>query len=132
MQKLTLTDCSTTFLFYEADMLNFCPITHLLALAFADDAFEAPSLKSTQYIFKLFIPKPLSCVKLEWKEEKRKIPLFRQAVRSTDGFVTCSSQALRYSAFNHYIERLGCLTGFEKQLGGYCTRRATGNAVDVT
>jgi hypothetical protein len=43
------------FLFHEEDNPIFCPITYMLALAFVDDAFKAPSLKRVEDIFKLKI-----------------------------------------------------------------------------
>jgi hypothetical protein len=120
----------TTFLFHEEDDPIFCPITHMLALAFADNAFEAPSLKSAKDIFKLKIRRPFNSVQLMWKESMLKTPIFRQAVRCADGFQTSPRKALCYSTFDYYLERLGCVTGFEEKLSGYCVRRGTGNVVD--
>jgi hypothetical protein len=61
---------STTFLFREEDDPILCPITDILALAFADDAFEAPSLKSPEQIFKLKVKPPVNSVQLKWKNAK--------------------------------------------------------------
>ncbi|KAI9810031.1 MAG: hypothetical protein M1827_006729 [Pycnora praestabilis] len=122
----------TTFLFREEDDPIFCPITHILTLAFVDHAFEAPSLRSVEQIFGLRILKPVNCIQLHWKESMKKIPVFRQAVRAANGFKTSPNKALRYSTFDHYLERLGYATGFEEKLASYCVRRGTGNAVDGT
>ncbi|KAI9781316.1 MAG: hypothetical protein M1839_006109 [Geoglossum umbratile] len=99
----------TTFLFHEENNPIFYPITRMLNLAFMDHAFEAPSLKRAEDIFK----RP-SSVKL----------------RCVDGFRTSPRKALWYSTFDYYLERLGRGTGFEEKLSGYCARRGTGNAVD--
>ncbi|KAI9808022.1 MAG: hypothetical protein M1827_007547 [Pycnora praestabilis] len=122
----------TTFLFREEDDPIFCPITHILTLAFVDHAFEAPSLRSVEQIFGLRILKPVNCIQLHWKESMKKIPVFRQAVRAANGFKTSPNKALRYSTFDHYLERLRYATGFEEKLASYCVRRGTGNAVDGT
>jgi hypothetical protein len=102
----------------------------MLALAFVDDAFEAPSLKRAEDIFKLKIRLPFNSVQLRWKESMLKTPIFRQAVRCVDGFQTSPQKALQYSTFDYYLERLGYGTGFEEKLSGYCVRRGTGNVVD--
>ncbi|PVH68039.1 hypothetical protein DL98DRAFT_442140 [Cadophora sp. DSE1049] len=48
-----LTDYSSTiFFFTKVDDLIFCPITHLVSLAIADSAFEAPSLTTAERVFK--------------------------------------------------------------------------------
>ncbi len=44
---------SKTYLFHEDTNLAFCPITHFLVLAFADEAFAAPNLVSPEQLFKL-------------------------------------------------------------------------------
>jgi hypothetical protein len=120
----------TTFLFHEADFLIFCPITHLLSLAFPDKAFEAKGLDSMEKIYSLRITNGLRCLKLHWRESILKTPIFRQAVRSHTGYETSPKKALTYATFHHYIERLGTVTGFEEKLTGYCLRRGAGNVVD--
>ena len=59
-----------------------------------------------------------------------KIPIFRQAIRTVDGFRTSEQKALRYSTYAHYLDRLGWEAGFEEKLTSYCMRRGTANAVD--
>ena len=110
----------TIFLFHEEDNLIFCSITHMLALAFADNVFEALSLKSAKDIFKLKIYWPFNSVQLMWKESILKMPIFHQAVQCDDGFQTSPRKALHYSIFDYYLEQLGCVTGFEEKLSGYC------------
>ncbi|XMA20272.1 hypothetical protein WAI453_013063 [Rhynchosporium graminicola] len=41
----------TIFFFTEVDDPIFCPITHLVSLAIADGAFEAPSLTTVERVF---------------------------------------------------------------------------------
>ena len=59
-----------------------------------------------------------------------KVPIFRQAVRTADGFQTSEHKALRYSTYAYYLDRLGWEAGFEQKLMSSCARRCTRNAVD--
>ena len=128
--QLTFGFSSTTYLFRLEDDPIFCPVTHLLAIAFDDDVFEAESLRSAEQIFGFVIDGPVESIQLRWKPEKLKQPIFRQAVRTGDGFSILFYKTLTYPTFNYYIQRLGCATGFEEKLSLYCIRRGTGNAVD--
>lgn len=44
-------DYSVTFVFYEHDGLVFCPVLHMLNLAFADNAFGSECIQSAQDIY---------------------------------------------------------------------------------
>jgi hypothetical protein len=72
----------------------------------------------------------MKAMKVHWKPSMLKVPIFRQAVRTADGFKTSAHKALRYSTFAYYFDRLGWGAGFPEKLTSYCMRRGTGNAVD--
>ncbi len=108
----------------------FCPITHLVSLALADDAFEAPSLTSPTRVFEHKVRGPVLCTPLQWKQEKLKTPIFRRDERTADGCVTSLETALPYSQFRDCLNRLGLAAGFLEKLTSYCFRRGTANVVD--
>ncbi|KAK6609654.1 FluG domain-containing protein [Botrytis cinerea] len=117
----------TVFFFTEIDDPIFCPITHLIALALADNAFEAPSLSTPELVFEHKIHGPIFCTPLNWKAEKLKTPIFRRyKATSPDSLPT----PLPYSQFRDCLNRLGCATGFQEKLTSYCFRRGTANIVD--
>jgi hypothetical protein len=111
---------STIFFFTEVDDPIFCPITHLVALALADDAFEAPSLTTPRRVFEHKVWGPVLCTPLRWEQEKLKTPIFRRD----------EERALPYSQFKHCLNRLGLAAGFKERLTSYCFRRGTANVVD--
>jgi len=71
----------------------------------------------------------VACTPLRWKQSVLKLPIFRQAKKTPDGY-TVADKPLLYSHFNDCLDRLGVATGFEQKLTSYCFRRGTGNAVD--
>lgn len=118
------------FLLHEHDNLALCPIIHILALAFADDAFEP---KIAQKVDDLFYAEASSggfVTHIRFKPQMDDIPIFRQAVHSARGSRTSAQKAMRYHVFNDYLQRLGRSTGFRQILTAYCVRRGTGNAMD--
>lgn len=101
----------------------------MLALAFVDDTFDAPSIQSPSDLYRLRVQRPVHSITIAWKKLILKTPLFCHAVRQNGRFTT-TTEPLSYLTFNHDIARLGQSAGFEDTLGGYCVRRGTGNAVD--
>jgi hypothetical protein len=129
--EIELTDYrSTIFFFTEVDDPIFCPITHLVSLAIADGAFEAPSLTTAERVFEHKVWGPVVCTPLNWKPEMLKTPIFRQDERIVDGVVTSPTLALTYSQFRDCLVCLGLLIGFLLILTCYCFRRGTANVVD--
>ena len=124
--RFLLTD-STTFLVHEDDPI-LCPLTCILALAFADNAFPAQIIKSLNDFYRLRVRRSANSLTIKWKKTILKSPLLRQATRR--GPLITSQKPLRYPIFNHDIARLGESAGFEDTLGGCCRRCVTGNAVD--
>jgi hypothetical protein len=128
---IELTDThSTIYFFTEVDDLIFCAITHLVALALADDAFEAPSLTTPERVFEHKVWGPVLCTPLHWKQEKLKTPIFRQHEPSADGCNPTTEAALSYSQFRQSLNRLGRAAGFKETLTSYCFRCGTANVVD--
>jgi hypothetical protein len=75
---------STIFFFNEVDDPIFCPITHLVSLAIADGAFEAPSLTTVERVFEHKVWGPVVSTPLSWEQEMLKTPIFRQDERTAD------------------------------------------------
>jgi hypothetical protein len=121
---------STIFFFTEVEDPIFCPITHLVLLALADGAFEAPSLTAPERVFEHGVWGPVMCTPLRWKQEKLKTPIFRRDELGTDGCITSLETTLPYSQFRDCLNRLGLAAGFQEKLTSYCFRRGTANVVD--
>lgn len=121
----------TTYIFHERDdNLALCPISHFLALALADHAFQAQGIHSAEDIFQIEVPSYRNSLQLRWKAEMLSVPIFRRAVRTAQGIRISPDRALPYDTFNQYLQRLGRNAGFEGALTPYCIRRGTANAVD--
>lgn len=121
---------SKTFLSHEDDNLLFDAIPNMIALGLADNAFDAPSLKSVEQIFQSQSPTAPTQSTSEVEDCMLKTPIFRQPLHTANGVQTSPDKALRYNTFNYYLQRLGRSTGFMEILTSYCIRRGTGNAVD--
>ncbi|PGH23708.1 hypothetical protein AJ80_02314 [Polytolypa hystricis UAMH7299] len=121
----------TTYIFHEQhDNLALCPISHFLALALADQAFEAQGINSSEDVFRIAVPSYRNSLQLRWKSEMLDVPVFRRAVHTAQGMRISCNGALPYDAFNQYLQRLGRNAGLEEPLTPYCIRRGTANAVD--
>ncbi|TVY14767.1 hypothetical protein LARI1_G008250 [Lachnellula arida] len=122
----------TIFFFTEVDDPIFCPITHLVSLALADGAFEAPSLTTPERVFEHKVWGPVLCTPLRWKQEMLQMPIFRRDERMADKGIPSPETALPYSQFRDCLNRLGRAAGFKEILTSYCFRRGTANVVDRT
>ncbi|TVY90451.1 hypothetical protein LAWI1_G007273 [Lachnellula willkommii] len=122
----------TIFFFTEVDDPIFCSITHLVSLALADDAFEAPSLTTPKRVFKHKVWGPVLCTPLRWKQEKLKTPIFRRDEHIMNEAIPSLEMALPYSQFRDCLNRLARAAGFKETLTSYCFRRGTANVVDRT
>jgi hypothetical protein len=102
-----------------------------MAIALRDDAIKVDDRPDgAKPFFTTNLRDPVKATRVHWKPSKLKVPVFRQAVRTADGFQTSEHKALRYSTYAYYLDRLGWEAGFEQKLTSYCARRCTGNAVD--
>ncbi|OJD21830.1 hypothetical protein ACJ73_06825 [Blastomyces percursus] len=122
----------TTYIFHERDdNLALCPVSHFLALALADDAFDARGINSVEDVLRIRVTAPRNSLHLKWKPHMLNIPVFRRAVHAAEGIRISPDKALPYDTFNQYLQRLGRNAGFEHKLTPYCIRRGTANAVDT-
>jgi hypothetical protein len=72
----------------------------------------------------------MRAMKVHWKPEWLKRPVFRRSVRTVKGWVKSKTESMNYSTYALYIDRLGKDTGFEDKLTSYCFRRGTANGID--
>jgi hypothetical protein len=118
--------------FHERDdNLAFCPILHVLALAFADGAFRSEFIRTPDdlYNFSVDAERGIRAVPIEWKPEVMELPLFRRAIRSANGYETSSKAWTCADAMPH-TKSLGRAVGFKHPLRLYAARRGAGEAID--
>ncbi|OJD22154.1 hypothetical protein ACJ73_06498 [Blastomyces percursus] len=121
----------TTYIFHERDdNLALCPISHFLALAPADGAFEAQGINSVEDVFRIRVQAPRNSLQLRWKQSMLNVLIFCRAMHTTEGVRISPDRTLPYDTSNQYLQRLGRNAGFEYKLTPYCIRRGTANAVD--
>ncbi|KAM0800601.1 hypothetical protein BDR22DRAFT_789749, partial [Usnea florida] len=105
--------------------IGFCPITHILALAYADGAIESGQEVLTPVLFwKVKAPHPLPVLLIRWKQEKQNTPLFPHTGR--DGH-TDSTKPMSYKMAHFSLQRLGRVAGFRYSIKSYCFRRWVAN-----
>lgn len=121
----------TTFLFRENPLPILCPISHILTRAIRDDAILVDGYTSAELFFTTDLGgQGMKAMKVYWKPEWLKRPIFQRSVCSVNGWVKSKTEPMTYSTYAFYIDRLGKDTGFEDKLTSYCFRRGTANAVD--
>lgn len=103
----------------------------MVIIALLDDAF-LPNVKSVEDVYYTRVKAPRHSLDFKWKPEKLKIPIFRQAERTTTGIQTSPNKALRYYTYLYYLQRLGLAAGFMQILTAYAIRRGAGEAVEGT
>jgi Protein of unknown function (DUF3435) len=76
----------TTYIFHERDdNLALCPISHFLALAFADAAFDSSQIRSVEDIFRIDVPTYRNILQIKWKPKMLDVPVFRRTDRAQLG-----------------------------------------------
>lgn len=116
---------STILMMHVDDPLAFCPITHILALAFADDAIECGEDVLTPDLFwKLKVPYLRPVLWIRRKPEKQDTPLFPHIGR--DGH-TDFKKPMSYEMAHFSLQRLGRVAGFRCSIKSYCFRRWVAN-----
>ncbi|KAH8145064.1 uncharacterized protein LAJ45_10975 [Morchella importuna] len=116
-----------TYVLYERrDNPIFCPIMNFLALAFADNAFMEGGIKKPEDLFALEIPDFKETLSINWKEDMLETPVFRRQ----EGTDISRTTPMAYRDLNHYVGRLGVLSGYPQRLTTYVLRRGAANAVD--
>jgi hypothetical protein len=120
-----------TFVFYERPKHpSFCVVSHVLGLAFDDDAFLSAHIKHPKDIWKCQIPAGRKALPLEWKPSMAHKPLFRGPARTTNGISTSDTRAATFNAMNKYTVRLGISAGLKERFTLYALRRGAGEAIN--
>ncbi|KAF5616442.1 hypothetical protein F25303_13524 [Fusarium sp. NRRL 25303] len=104
------------------------PKPHVLARAIRDDAVLVEGYDSAEPFFST----RLSCqaVKVHWKPHMLKIPVFRRTVRNSSRTWALSDiEAVRYSMYAYWLNRVGIALGYEDPLTSYCFRRGLVDAL---
>ncbi|KAM0271864.1 hypothetical protein ACHAQH_008964 [Verticillium albo-atrum] len=123
----------TIFSFTPTRKLIFCPVSIMIALALHDHAFDAPSLTDAARVLGTKNWGSTKCTPLRWKEDMKKIPVFRRFGRGGD---LSKTEAMLYSKFRDDLGRQSLDAGFEQRWTAKIFRRgasnaANGNAPDV-
>ncbi|CRK29684.1 hypothetical protein BN1723_015696 [Verticillium longisporum] len=123
----------TIFFFTPTRKLIFCPVSIMIALALHDRAFDAPSLTNAARVLGTKNWGSTKCTPLRWKEDMKKIPVFRRFGRGGD---LSKTEAMLYSKFRDDLGRQSPDAGFEQRWTAKIFRRgasnaANGNAPDV-
>jgi len=121
----------TTFLFRENPLPILCPISHILTRAIRDNAILVDGYTSAEPFFDTDLGgQNVKAMKVHWKPECLKRPLFRLSVWTTDGWVKSTTKPMTYSKYAFYLNRIGQDAGLEDRLTSYCFRRGLVNAID--
>lgn len=105
----------------------------MLARAIRDDAILVDGYISAEPFFATNLrAQGMTAMKVHWKPEWLKRPVFRRSVRPLGAWVKSKTEPMPYSSYAFYINRLGKDAGFEDELTSYCFRRGTANAIDGT
>ena len=129
-QSTDLWPSRKTFILEEEQNLLLDLVGHVISMACHDDAFDAQSMRDISQIYRIQIPSHKKSMTLKWKSEKLDLPLFRQPIRSLNGYRTSPTEPLRAATWNRYLRRLGLKTGLEHALTQYVIRRANCNAIN--
>ncbi|KAI9888578.1 MAG: hypothetical protein M1814_006625 [Vezdaea aestivalis] len=119
----------TKFFLHCDYQLVYCPITFILALAFADNAFKS-ELITPDYLLRVKVPSRLHTLPIHWKTEILDKPIFRRLRRDSSGIGIDDSLPLSYRYGNDAIHRLGELAGYRHSIKFYCFRRWTANTLN--
>jgi hypothetical protein len=110
-------------------LLQYCPILHIVALAFRDNAFENERL-TPDLIWKLEVPKWLPSLPLRWKKDKLRLPILRRMCQTANGPGIHSSLPMTYNHSRMALQDIGKGLGYEDELTHYCFRRWAANAIN--
>ncbi|KAL9583968.1 MAG: hypothetical protein Q9203_004864 [Teloschistes exilis] len=110
--------------------LLLCPHITILALLLADQAFAAPSLTSSEHLFRLRIAPGQKQLPVPLKEEMAERPLFRRCKNSVEGIQISEEHALADTTLRPQMTNLGSITGMELPTGPYTFRHGNGQALD--
>ncbi|KAI9888766.1 MAG: hypothetical protein M1814_006460 [Vezdaea aestivalis] len=119
----------TKFFLHCDYQLVYCPITFILAFAFADNAFKS-ELITPEYLLRAKVPSRLHTLPIHWKAEILDKPILRGLRRDSSGVEIDDWLPLSYRYDNDAIHRLGDLAGFRHSIKFYCFRRWTANTLN--
>lgn len=108
--------------------LSFSPHIFLLGLLFADQAFAAYNLTSPEELSKLYIEPGRNELPLRLSRKLDNVPVFRQSVRTTNGWAISPDKPLLYSTLAPWTRKLGEITGFAQVSRPYALRYGAGKA----
>ncbi|KAI5814744.1 hypothetical protein BZA77DRAFT_389010 [Pyronema omphalodes] len=101
-----------TYMLYEVrNSPMLCPVLNMIALAFADNAFKEAGITRPEDIYDIQIPISLDKLSIEWKPEIMETPVFQDATIEPEDVVV-DSDAWSFTGFDHYLERLGLISGY--------------------
>ena len=107
----------------------FCVISHIVALAFHDEAFGVAAM-TPQNLFDLGVRPGMKRQQIPWRDDVGERPIFCAPTATCATGNEDQVLALPYHLYQGWVKRLGEETGFVKVLTTYCLRRAAGNAIN--
>jgi hypothetical protein len=72
----------------------------------------------------------MPAVKVHWKPEWLKRPVFRKSVWTGNGWVKSKTKPMKYSTFSLYLGRIGRNIGMEEKVTSYAFRRGLANGIN--
>src|SRR5277367_1685889 len=111
---------------HEDYQLAYCPMAHITALAFADDAFQNARL-TPEILHKLRVPGRLHVLPLPFKKSILNTPIFRSTIQTVSGVHTHPTRPMAYRTANDALKWLGELAGYRFPIHYYCFRRWVAN-----
>lgn len=110
-----LTIARKQFTWWQESDIRFCPVSHLVALAVADNAFEG-DLTIAQ-IFNARVPAGQAQLNFHWKPIASKMMVFRMQSKAN------KTQELTASAVRYRMTSLAMQMGFQRNVSPYWLRR---------
>jgi hypothetical protein len=96
---------------HEDYQLAYYPIAYIIALAFADNAFESARL-TPELLHKLRMPSRLHVLPLRFKKSMWNTPICRSTVQTISSVHTHLTQPMLYHTANDALKRLGEVAGY--------------------
>ena len=98
------------------DNLGLCVIQDILEYAFCDGAFASDRIKEPRDIWRyIHVPAHRLSTPIHFKESLREIPIFRRAVKDSEGkWVTHPTRALLYDQVQEYEISTSKSAGYKK------------------
>ncbi|KAF1813182.1 hypothetical protein P152DRAFT_308236 [Eremomyces bilateralis CBS 781.70] len=112
----------TRFFMHCDYLLTYCPILHIVAMAFRDGAFENERL-TPELFWRLRVPKRLPSLPLRWKKDKLKFPVLRRMKQAPYGYEVDQFLPMKYDSSNSALKHIGEGLGYEDLPTHYNFRR---------